>query len=223
VIGLAIGDRATDVASIFASDSDVCESLRKELGHSEFFSEVRHPKLASVARLNMTAPNEAYNVYETFEVMALERRPEDLGFDTDLVSPMKDEDRKGAHELLNAVYGVRSDEWLAASLGAGDLAWVAHVDGRVVGLAMATLVGTQGRLHTLTVHKDHQNRGIGTALYRARLRGLFDLGATRIITECATWNVGALELPRAHGFTKIGTMYVESARDSRVERKFVRR
>ena len=93
----------------------------------------------------------------------------------------------------------------------------------MIGLAMATLADTTARLHTLTVHPEHHARGIGTALYRARLRALFDLGATRVVTECATWNIAALELARAHGFTKSGVMYVESARDIRAERKFVRR
>jgi GNAT superfamily N-acetyltransferase len=223
VLGVALGDRDTQLGTIFAPDSDVCEALRHEIGHTEFFSEVRHPKLASVKALNIAAPDEAYNLYETFEVMSLEQRPEDLGYDTALVSPYKDKDRAGTVQLLSAVYGVACEQWLDASLLHGDLAWVAHEGETVIGLAMATLIGTNARLHTLTVHPDHQNKGIGTALYRARLRGLFDIGATRVITECATWNVAALEIARAHGFHKSGVMYVESARDQRAERKFVRR
>lgn len=224
VLGAGFGDRDTDLATIFANDSDVCEAIRLELGLSEFFSELRHPKLASVAALNVSAPNEAYNLYETFEVMAIEAAPEDLGYDTELVSPYKPKKhRAGVVALLNAVYAVSCERWLDASIANGDLAWVAHEGDDVIGFAMATLVGTNARLHTLTVRAEHQNKGVGTALYRARLRGLFDLGATKVITECATWNVAALEIARRQGLTKIGSMYVESARDHRADRKFVRR
>lgn len=223
LLGVAIGDDDAAIGTIFAPDSDVCEALRGEIKQSEFFSEVRHPKLASVARLNLTAPTEAYNVYETYEVMVLRSRPPDLGYDTDLISPMKDAERPAVVALLQQVYGVPCERWLGASLDQGDLAWVAHEGDRIIGVAMATVVGDQARLHALTVHPDHRARGLGTALYRARLRALFDMGVASVLTECATWNVAALELARSHGFEKAGVMYVESARHQRDERKLVRR
>lgn len=223
VVGVALSDLQSGVGSIFARDSDVCEALRRESGHTEFFSELRHPPLESVLRSGLTAPAHAYNVYETYEVLELRARPEDLGYDTEVVSPMREDEREQVIALLNAVYGVACGPWLAASLAHGDLAWVAHDQGRVVGVAMATLVGTTARLHTLTVHPQHRQRGLGTALYRARLRALFDLDAARVITECATWNLAACELARAHGFQKVGEMFVETSRSQRDERRFVRR
>src|SRR5690606_19936603 len=69
VLGVGIGDRQAAVGTIFAKDSDVCEALRLAIGESEFFSELRHPALASVTKLGLSAPPEAYNVYETFELM----------------------------------------------------------------------------------------------------------------------------------------------------------
>ncbi|MCZ7681293.1 MAG: GNAT family N-acetyltransferase [Sandaracinaceae bacterium] len=221
--GWPLPDRAAAVGTIFAQDSDVCEALRLAIGQSEFFSELRHPALASVTQRGLSAPPEAYNVYETYELMTLTARPDDLGYDTEVISGMKEPHREQVVALLEAVYGVPCAAWLAASLHAGDVGWVAEEGGRVVGVAMATLVGDRARLHTLTVHPDHRNRGLGTALYRARLRALFDLGAAHVLTECATWNVAALELARAHGFQKAGVMYVESARSQRDPRKFVRR
>lgn len=223
VLGLAIADRAAAVGTIFAQDSDVCEALRLAIGQTEFFSELRHPALASVTKRGLSSPPEAYNVYETYELMTLTARPEDLGYDTDVISAMKEPHHGQVIALLEAVYGVPCAAWLRASLEAGDLGWVAEDSGRVVGVAMATLVGDRARLHTLTVHPEHRSRGLGTALYRARLRALFDLGAAHVLTECATWNVAALELARAHGFQKAGVMYVESARSQRDPRKFVRR
>jgi GNAT superfamily N-acetyltransferase len=221
VLGVGIGDRDADIGTIFAPDSDVCEALRFEIAHSEFFSDKRHPKLSSV--FDPAAPPEAYNVYETYEIKQLQSQPDDLGFDREVVSPMKPEDRAGVVALLDAVYGVPCGRWLDASLSVGDLAWVARDGDRIVGCALASVVGAQARLHTLTVDAEHRNKGIGTALYRARLRALLDLGASAILTECAAWNIGALEIANAHGFSTIGTMYIESARDTRAERKFVRR
>ena len=223
VIGVALGDKDAAVGTIFAKDSDVCEALRLKIGQTEFFSEVRHETLASVKKLGLTAPAEAYNVYETYELMHLTERPAELDYDTDVISRLKDEHRPAVIALLDAVYGVSNAAWFGASLREGDVAWVAEEEGRVVGVAMASIVGSRARLHTLTVHPDHRNRGLGTALFRARLRALFDMGIEHVITEVATWNVAALELARAHGFVKAGVMYVESARSQRDERKFVRR
>ncbi|MBX3272473.1 MAG: GNAT family N-acetyltransferase [Sandaracinaceae bacterium] len=223
VLGVAIDDPPANIATIFAPDSDVCELLRRRLGREELFSDVRHPALASVHRVGVATPPEAYNVYETFEVLELATRPTDLGYDGDVVDPMRPEDLGEVAALFEAVYGVACREWLGAALAAGDLGWVARVDGRVAGAALATLVGTRARLHGLTVDPEHRGRGLGRALYRARLRGLFDLGAERVLTECATWNLGALDLARAHGFEKVGLMYVESARSAKHERRVVRR
>lgn len=223
LLGLGIGDRESDIGTIFAADSDVCESIRRVLGHSEFFSETRHPGLESVKRVGLTAPAEAYNIYETFDVMLARSRPEDLGYDTNTVTRMKDADCAAAAAFLAEAYGVPCTRWLGAAWAAGDLGWVAKENDRIVGIAMATVVGSRARLHSLTVHADARNRGLGTALYRARLRALFELGAQGVLTECATWNVAALELAQRHGFEKVGTMYVESARHARIERKLVRR
>ena len=222
-VGLAIEDRAGRVATIFARDSDVCEALRRTLGTTELFSERRHPTLASVVRVDASAPAHAYNVYETFDVLRLTERPADLGYDAELVDPMTDGDRDAVLALLTEVYGMPCGPWLDAARAAGDLAWVARQGGAIVGFAMATLVGAHARLHTLTVRETLRGKGIGTALYRARLRALFDMGATEVVTECATWNVAALELAHGHGFAKVGAMYVESAQSTRVERRFVRR
>lgn len=223
VVGLAFGDRETEIGTIFADDPDVCEALRKAIGCSEFFSERRHGALATVTRAGLASPPSAYNVYETYEVLALTERPADLGYDRDAVTRMTPEDRAGVVTLLRTAYSVPCERWLDASLAEGDLAWVARSEGRIVGVAMASLCGTSAHLHALTVEDAARNRGLGTALMRARLRALFDLGATRIVSECATWNLGAREVASRHGLTKVGEMYVESSDAAREARKIVRR
>lgn len=223
VLGVAIDDTPAAIATIFAPDSEVCETLRATLGRPELFSETRHPALASVRAADPTVAKEAYNLYETFEVLELSARPDELGYDTEVVDPLTPEHLQEVEQLLDAVYGPGCGPWLRASLSYGDVGWVAREGGRVVGVALATLVGDRARLHTLTVAKEHRGKHLGTALYRARLRGLFDLGVTRVLTEVATWNLAALDLAREHGFSKTGLMYVESARPVRLERRFVRR
>ncbi len=219
VLGVGIDDAPAQIATIFAADTAVCEALRAKLGRAELFSDVRHPPIPGLGG----SPPHAYNVYETYEILERTGDAEDLGYDPELVDPMRPTDLPEVAALFTAVYRLDCQRWLQASLAAGDVGWVARVDGRVVGAALATIVGERARLHGLTVHPDQRGRGIGTALYRARLRGLLALGAGRVLTECATWNLGALDLARAHGFSKLGLMYVESARPARVERRFHRR
>ncbi|MGE0790320.1 MAG: GNAT family N-acetyltransferase [Sandaracinaceae bacterium] len=222
-VGLALEDAEAKVGTIFAKDSDVCEVLRKGIGQSEFFSELRHPPLASVKKSGATAPANAYNVYETYEILELTERPADLAYDTDLVRRYRPEDRAKVLALLKAAYGVESERWLDAALANEELAWVADDGGRIVGFAAACLAGADAHLHALTVADDARGRGVGTALMRARVRALFDLGASRIVSECATWNLAAREVASRTGFTKVGEMFVESSDAAREQRGFFRR
>jgi GNAT superfamily N-acetyltransferase len=226
----AIGfeDRDTQVATIFAPTSDLCEQIRKKLDVKEFFSELRHGNLDSVMAATMATgeklpSSHAYNVYETYEVLRLDAIPAALGFDSTVVTRLREADVTEAAALLDRALGVPCAAFLTASLELGDVGYCARVDGRIVGVALASLAGTTGRLHTLAVHPDTRGKGLGKELVRARLRALSELGATTVIAEIATWNLASLEIARAHGFVKVGDMYVESARSEKTEKRLVRR
>ncbi|MFO0680695.1 MAG: GNAT family N-acetyltransferase [Sandaracinus sp.] len=216
VVGVAIDDSAGGVPTIFAKDGDVCELLRKQLARTDFFCEMQHGVLDSVrtAAQLTGAPltgNKAYNLVETYQVLRLEPVPSPP-FDPEAVTRLEPHDAAEAGALATRVLAVAAQKFVEAALAEGDLGYVARVDGKIVGLGLASLVGSEGRLHTLVVDPAHRNRGLGRELARARIRALAALGATHVITEISTLATGSLEIARGEGFRKIGDMYVETAR-----------
>lgn len=215
-VGVAFDDKTTGVATIFAREPDVCEVLRKSLGREDFFSELRHGNLESVIEATQQTgirlpASAAYNVLETYEVLTL--APVGTpAYDTQVVTRLDPADAGAAADLLTRVLAAPCHDYLAATLAAGDLAYVARVDGAIVGVGLATVIGDQGRLHTLAVDPAHRNKGLGRELVRARIRAMGALGVQRIVTEISALNSASLEIVRGEGFTTTGTMYIESAR-----------
>ncbi len=125
--------------------------------------------------------------------------------------------------ISNTVYKVESRSWIYAQYLSGDIGFVAKVDGKIIGFAFATCVNGHGRVHTLTVLPEFQNRGIGKELMCARLKALYDLGAVDVIAEIANWNLPSLQIAYRYGFKPVGTMYVETVRTQRIMRSIVRR
>ncbi len=225
-VGLGIGDAEGGVSSVFAKHGDACELLRAHLGHTELFTEHRHETLPSVheaaARAAVATLPLAYNVVETYEILEL-ASPTSQPYDASVVSRMTEADLPAIAALSQEVHGVRGERWALAALAVGDLGFVAKLEGAVVGYAFASLVGDRARLYGNTVATAHRSKGLGRELARARLAALSALGATRVVTEVATWNVASLEVVRGLGFAKIGAMWVETSSAVRVERKLVRR
>jgi ribosomal-protein-alanine N-acetyltransferase len=226
VVGLGIADREAAVGSIFAPNPDACERLRVALGTTEFFTEHRHEVLPSVeatAKLaGRTERPRAYNVLETYDVFEV-RAPSSPSYDSGVVTRMTEADLSEVATLWREVHGVGGQAWLTAALAEGELGFVARVDGKVVGHALASVVGEEGRLHGNTVSDAHRGKGIGRELTRARVAACVALGATRLIAEVATWNVASAEVLQSLGFAKVGTLWIESAASARTERKVVRR
>jgi GNAT superfamily N-acetyltransferase len=214
LVGFGTLDREAELGTVLAADAAVAEALRQNLRCLDFFSDVRHTEPGK------TTPR--YNVFETSHILRLDEVP-DLDYDVDLVRRLVAEDLPALEKLVSLVYGVRASRWLGAQVKSGDVGYVARVDGGVVGFAFASLVGSKGRLHTITVHPDHRGRGIGTELVRARLRALAHLGATSVVSEIADWNLASLHIAAEHGFVPVGTMWVQTTRSARVPRPIVRR
>ncbi len=217
IVGLALDDASTGVASIFAREPDVCETLRRAVGKQDFFSEVRHGNLPSVIEATATTGDKlpaaaAYNVLETYDVLSLEK-PGSPAYDTAVITRLEAAE-VAASDLLTRVLGAPSEAYLKAAMAAGDLAYVARSSGSIVGVGLATVVGTQGRMHTLAVDPAHRNKGLGRELVRARVRAMAALGAERIVTEISAQNSASLEIARGEGFATVATMYLETARDA---------
>ncbi|MBY8873014.1 GNAT family N-acetyltransferase [Micromonospora sp. PLK6-60] len=103
------------------------------------------------------------------------------------------------------VRGVDSTRHMIADPPPGEdwTAWVAEVDGRVVGWASAyrnsqTSEPDFGEISTLHVHPEHRGRGLGTGLLDAALGHLRAIGARRVLTWAQP---GSLPFARRHGFT----------------------
>jgi len=216
LVGLATLSRDAKVGQVFAQDTTLAEAMRGLLGAQDFFSEFRHSVPEKVQRQTAAmglslASGDAYNLMDEYHVLRLDAISA-APYDTTLVRRMKVEDLPAAAELAHAVYRVDSRTWLGAQLEAGDLGFVARVDGLLVGFAFASLVGDLGRLHTVTVSPTHRGRGIGRELVRARLNALHLLGARRALVEIGAWNLASLHLAVSHGFSKVGTLWVETTR-----------
>lgn len=213
LVGLAWNDREASVATVLTSDTATANGLLRWIEGKDFFSEHRH-------RRHDGEP--WFNVHETYVVLALDAVA-DVPYDTGLVGRMTDGERPAVEALCAAVFEVGASRWLGTQLDQGDLAYVARVDGKVVGFALATACGDHGRLHTLAVDPAHRDRGIGGELVRARLTALARLGVRRALVEIASWNVASLHLARQAGFVDAGELFVETTSRARAKRTIVRR
>jgi hypothetical protein len=59
-------------------------------------------------------------------------------------------------------------------------------------------------------------------LMNGRLKILYELGITHVITEIANWNLASLQIAYSHGFVKIGELFIEIDRSSPRNKKIVR-
>ncbi|MFR9776778.1 GNAT family N-acetyltransferase [Micromonospora sp. MS34] len=126
------------------------------------------------------------------------------------IRPARPEDAPGVVALRTVVHpylvrGVESTRRMIAHPPPGEdwTAWVAEVNGRVVGWVSAyrnsqTSEPDVGEISTLHVHPAYRLRGTGTALLEAALDRLRVIGARRVLT----WSQpGSLPFARRHGFT----------------------
>jgi GNAT superfamily N-acetyltransferase len=188
---MALTNAEAGIGTIFAATSSVAERLAPHVGGGMCFSDFAFDGAA---------------VAERFHVLRLDRIP-DLNWDTNVVRRMTEADLPAVEALALLVHEVPCRKWLALHLSWPDeIAYVAVVDGGVVGFAFATQIGAEGRTHMLTIHPDHRNEGIGTELVRARLKALKDLGCARVVTEIGETNVGSLHVNEKLGFVRQATM-----------------
>jgi L-amino acid N-acyltransferase YncA len=164
----------------------------------------------------------AYNVFENHNVYKLTNiKPMD--YDTKLVRPMRSQDLKEVITLSKKIFKTKAKRWIKASFNSGELAYVAVVDGRIVGFGFAEVCGPMGRLHTLGIDPEFRTKGIGKELHRARLEAMRLMGVSQVIDEIADWNLASIRISTLSGFEKIGRMYVETKRSRRIKKNIVRR
>jgi ribosomal protein S18 acetylase RimI-like enzyme len=67
--------------------------------------------------------------------------------------------------------------------------------------------GGMGSIQNLGIAAAHRNRGLGTAMLFAALRGFRQAGLNRVSLEVTADNDGAVHLYRRHGFTTTKTVF----------------
>ena len=227
---MAYYNKEGHIGTVLCKNTELNEYLRQFVGCKDFFSETEHIITPSGWMRNDRGlmnklgkvHNKAYNVFETHKVYRLEPVPP-VTYDSGLVRPMRREDLPEVAKLAKAVYRARARRWIRACLESDDLAYVAVVNGRIVGFGFACVCGAHGRLHTLGVDRAYRGRGIAKELHRARLEAMRLMGVTDVMDEIADWNLASIRISTLSGFKPIGKVFVETTRRRRIRKSIVRR
>jgi GNAT superfamily N-acetyltransferase len=126
------------------------------------------------------------------------------------------EEGPGVVRLLERVYGDVDRRWLATQTGTTDRCFVAEVDGALAGVAWASLVNGEGRLHSLAVLPQYRRLGLGTELLRARLLWLRAASARHAISEIAERNAPSRRVAEREGMEPCDEIFRHDKRPSRV-------
>jgi len=230
LMGYALYNKEAKIGTILCKNTELTELLRGFIGCKDFFTESRHEikptkemqKDSTTMSMLKKSGKYAYNVFENHNVYKLTKlKPMD--YDTKLVRPMRSSDLKAVIALSKKIFKTKAKRWIRASFKSGEIAYVAELDGRIVGFGFAEVSGNTGRLHTLGIDPEFRNRGIGKELHRARLEAMRLIGVTKVIDEIADWNLASIRISTLSGFEKIGKMYVETKRSRRIKKNIVRR
>lgn len=109
--------------------------------------------------------------------------------------------------VMHEVYGPIDERWFRAAPDPRERCLVAEIDGRVCGAAWVTVVGSQARLHTLSVVPRYRRLGVGSDLWHARILHARRTGAQRAITEIAETNLSSRAIATAGGMQRIGQVF----------------
>lgn len=212
VVGLGMTEPPGRIGTVLADQDRLTQALVYNLGLQSWFA---------TRKSGVTGPDRFQQV-EDWSVLRLDA-PGPQRWDPELVRRMADSQRQAVVALLESEGGDAAGPWLDAQLADGDLAFVAVLQGTVVGCGILGMHGDLGRLHGLFVHASHRGRGIGAELVRARVDAAATLGAGAVITEIASWNLASLHLAKELGFQPVGKLVVEAIRPPPTPSRTVRR
>lgn len=118
------------------------------------------------------------------------------------------DDRPAIVQMLNQTYGAIDTSWLQAPSADGDRCFVVEVGGEIVGAAWVSVVGSYGRLHSLSVKPHWRRVGIGTDLWHARMLWARQAGVRQVIAEIWEHNAPSLAIATAGGMRRVGRMFL---------------
>lgn len=83
-------------------------------------------------------------------------------------------------------------------------AWVAELDGKVVGAIVAWLLVDEAHIATIATHPDFRRRGVASKLLTHALRMMMNEGALTSVLEVRQSNLAAQEMYRKFGYEETG-------------------
>lgn len=113
--------------------------------------------------------------------------------------------RKEAARSIHGFFGQDRAGWPSASR-------VAVVEGRILAAAMVAAGSKNPILQPLFVHPRHQHQGWATALMKAVVNRLLDLGGVRLYSRCHLGNAPSLQWHAKFGFEELPDVWVAAHR-----------
>ncbi len=83
-------------------------------------------------------------------------------------------------------------------------AWVAEIDGRIVGMIVAWMLVDEAHIATIATHPAFRRQGIASKLLIHTLQGMMNEGAKTSVLEVRESNISAQEMYRKFGFEESG-------------------
>ncbi len=123
------------------------------------------------------------------------------------IRPLLPDDLTAAGAILREVYGPSGGRWLESGVPAGEVGFLAEIQGRLAGVAWLTLVGAHGRLHSLAVRAPYRRLGVGTDLVAARRLWAESMGAVDVVSEVSERNAASRTCSVRAGLRPVGAIY----------------
>lgn len=116
-------------------------------------------------------------------------------------------DLTGVQGLMEELTGSTDRSWFGTLPRREEVGFLAEVDGRLVGMSWATVVGAHARGHSFMVHPRYQGLGIGTDLLQARMAWLRGLGVRQVVSEIYEGNAASKLAAERAGMASVARMY----------------
>jgi glycine/D-amino acid oxidase-like deaminating enzyme/GNAT superfamily N-acetyltransferase len=192
VSGVYLGNPAERTVSIFTHTRCVAEHFLSLPGRGEIYTE------------HDWAPGA-----DVINIMLADLR--DWNPDRPLRNPVRVADARDLPQvlaLIREVHGPVDLAWFETLPRPEEICFVSEVNGRIVGASWLTVVGANGRGHSLAVHPRYRRLGIGTDMLVARMLWLKGRGVPQVISEIYEDNLSAMTAAERAGMTKVGRMFV---------------